>query len=90
MTPPRSNPSADVSGAALSPAKAKVVIPAHEIITLRTMPEKNNKPLQQDLEQEDGGASSPERAVGGEEEDDNYMPPSEDEASLGDDEFAVP
>ena len=35
MTPPRSNPSADVSGAALSPAKAKVVIPAQEIIILR-------------------------------------------------------
>ena len=40
--------------------------------------------------QEDEGASSLERAAGGEEEDDNYMPPSEDEASLGDDEFAVP
>ena len=37
-----------------------------------------------------GGASSPERAADGEEEDDNYMPPSEDEASLSDDEFAVP
>ena len=35
MTPPRSNPSADVSGAALSPAKEKVVIPAQEIITLQ-------------------------------------------------------
>ncbi len=28
--------------------------------------------------------------AGGEEEDDDYMPPSEDEASLGDDEFVVP
>ena len=35
MTPPRSNPSADVSGAALSPAKAKVVIAAQELIILR-------------------------------------------------------
>ena len=35
MTPTSSNPSADVSSAALSPAKAKVVIPAQEIITLR-------------------------------------------------------
>ena len=52
--------------------------------------EDHNNPLQQDLEQEDEGASSLERAAGGEEEDDNYMPPSEDEASLGDDEFAVP
>ena len=37
MTPPRSNPSADVSGADLSPAKAKVVIPAPEIIALWTV-----------------------------------------------------
>ena len=34
MTPPRSN----VSGAALSLAKAKAVIPAKEIIVLRSMP----------------------------------------------------
>ena len=39
MTPPRSNPSADVSSAALSPANAKVVISAQEIIALRTVPE---------------------------------------------------
>ena len=38
MTPPRSNPSADVSDAALSPAKAKLVIPAQEIITLQIVP----------------------------------------------------
>ena len=37
--------------------------------------EENNKPLQQDLEQEDGGASPLERAADGEAEDDNYMPP---------------
>ena len=36
--PPRSNPNTDISGAALSPAKAKVVIPAQEIIALRTVP----------------------------------------------------
>ena len=52
--------------------------------------EDNNNPLQQDLEPEDGGASPPERVADGEAEDDNYMPSSEDEASLGDDEFAVP
>ena len=52
--------------------------------------EDNKNPLQQELDQEDEGASSPERAAGGEGEDDNYMPPSEDEASLGDDEFAMP
>ena len=44
MTPPRSNPSANVSGAALSPAKAKVVIPAHEIITLWIVPKTTTIP----------------------------------------------
>ena len=44
MTPPRSNPSADVSGAALSPAKAKVVILAQEIITLRIAPKTTTIP----------------------------------------------
>ena len=52
--------------------------------------EDDNNPLQQDLGQEDGEASPPERATDGEAEDDNYMPPSEDEASLDDDEFVVP
>ena len=52
--------------------------------------EDNNKPLQQDLHQEDGGASPHERAADREVEDDNYMPPSEDEASLDDDEFVIP
>ena len=52
--------------------------------------EDGNNPLQQDLEQGDGGASPPERAGDGEAEDDNYMPPSEDEASLDDDEFVIP
>ena len=40
--------------------------------------------------QEDGGASAHERAADREVEDNNYMPPSEDEASLDDDEFVVP
>ena len=40
--------------------------------------------------QEDGEASPHERAADREVEDDNYMPPSEDEASLDDDEFVVP
>ena len=39
--------------------------------------------------QEDEGASPHERAADREVEDDNYMPPSEDEASLDDDEFVV-
>ena len=46
--------------------------------------------LQQDLAQEDREASPHERATDKEDEDDNYMPPSKDEASLGDDEFVVP
>ena len=41
-------------------------------------------------EQEDGQASPDEQATDGDLEDDNYMPPSEDEVSLGDDEFGVP
>src|SRR3954465_11469883 len=47
-------------------------------------------PLQQDSAQEDGEASPHERAADREVEDDNYMPPSENEASLDDDEFVVP
>ena len=35
MTPPRNSKSANVSGAALNPAKAKTVIPAREIILPR-------------------------------------------------------
>src|SRR3954466_376110 len=47
-------------------------------------------PPHQDSAQEDGEASPHERAADREVEDDNYMPPSEDEASLDDDEFVVP
>ena len=47
-------------------------------------------PLQQGLAQEDRETSPHERAADREVEDDNYMPPSEDEASLDDDEFVVP
>ena len=49
-----------------------------------------DNPLQQDSAQEDGEASPHERAADREVEDDNYMLPSEDEASLDDDEFVVP
>ena len=49
-----------------------------------------DNPLQQDSAREDEGASPHERAADKEVEDDNYMPPSEDEASLDDDEFVVP
>ena len=49
-----------------------------------------DNPLQQDSAQEDEGASPHVRAADREVEDDNYMPPSEDEASLDDDEFVVP
>ena len=40
--------------------------------------------------QEDGQASPDEQETDGDLEDDNYMPLSEDEVSLGDDEFVVP
>ena len=49
-----------------------------------------DNPLQQDSTQEDGEASPHDRAADREVEGDNYMPPSEDEASLDDDEFVVP
>ena len=52
--------------------------------------EGGNNPLQHDLGQADGEARPPERAANGEAKDDNYIPPSEDEASLDDDEFVVP
>ena len=38
MTPPRNSPSVGVSGAALNLATTKMVIPAREIITPRTVP----------------------------------------------------
>ena len=52
--------------------------------------EDDNNPLQHDLEWEGEQASPPERATDRESEEDNYMSLSEDEASLGDDEFIVP
>ena len=52
--------------------------------------EDDDNPLQPDLEREDEQASPPEQAANGESEDDNYMPLSEDEVSLGDEEFIVP
>ena len=42
--PSKKQPKANVSGAALSPAKAKVVIPAQEIITLRIVPKTTTNP----------------------------------------------
>ena len=44
MTPPRNSKSADVSGAALSLAKAKAVTPAQEIIALLTVPKTTTIP----------------------------------------------
>ena len=52
-----------------------------------------NNPAQPGFEQakwKDGQASPKEQATDGESEDDNYMPLSEDEVSLGDEEFIVP
>ena len=43
--PPRSNPSADVSGAALSPAIAKTAITSQEKITLQSTPEETTTTL---------------------------------------------
>ena len=55
-----------------------------------TLDSAEEHPLQQNSVQEDREASPHERAADQEVEDDNYTPPSEDEASLDDDEFAVP
>ena len=52
--------------------------------------EDDGNPLQPDLEREDEQASPPEQAADGESEDDNYMPLSEEEVSLGDEEFVMP
>ena len=49
-----------------------------------------DNPLQQDSAQEEGEASPHDSAAEREVEDDNYMPPSEDEASLDDEEFVMP
>ena len=55
-----------------------------------TLESAEENPLQQDLAQEDGEISPHERAADREVEENNYMPPSEDEASLDDDEFVIP
>ena len=55
--------------------------------------EDENNPAQPSFEQAkqgNGQASPKEQATDGESEDDNYMPLSEDEVSLGDEEFIVP
>ena len=52
--------------------------------------EDEDNPLQPGFEREDGQASPKEQAKDRESEDDNYMPLSEDEVSLGDEEFIMP
>ena len=49
-----------------------------------------DQPAFEQAEQEDEQVSPDEQATDGYPEEDNYMPPSEDEISLGDDEFGVP
>ena len=49
-----------------------------------------DQPAFEQAEQEDGQVSPNEQATDGYLEEDNYMPPSEDEISLGDDEFGMP
>ena len=49
-----------------------------------------DQPTFEQAEQEHGQASPDEQAMDGYLEDDNYMPLSEDEVSLGDDEFGIP
>ena len=49
-----------------------------------------NQPTFEQAEQENGQDNPDEHATDGYLEDDNYTPPSEDEVSLGADEFGVP
>ena len=49
-----------------------------------------DQPTFEQAEQEHGQVSPEEQATDGYLVDDNYMPPSEDEVSLGDDEFGIP
>ena len=49
-----------------------------------------DQPTFEQAEQEHRQVSPDEQATDGYLEDDNYMPPSEDEVSLGDDEFGIP
>ena len=48
------------------------------------------KPTSEQDEREDGRVSPNEQAVNEDSEDSNYLPPSEDEVSLGDEDFIVP
>ena len=52
--------------------------------------EDNHSPLQHNVEREGKQASPLEQAADGKLEEDNYMPLSEDEVSLGDEEFIIP
>ena len=52
--------------------------------------EDEDNPLQPGFEREDWQASPKKQAADEESEDDNYMPLSENEVSLGDEEFIVP
>ena len=90
MTPTRSNPGTDVSGATLKSRHSKSNDTGTRDNNTPDSAEDDDNPLQPDLEQEDEQASPPEQAADGELEEDNYMPLSEDEVSLGDDEFVVP
>ena len=49
-----------------------------------------DQPTLEQAKQKHRQVSPDEQAIDGYLEDDNYMPPSEDEVSLGDDEFGVP
>ena len=78
MTSPRSNPSADVSGTAISPATVRAVIPAHEIITIRIAPKTTTIPSSMAKSWRTNKLALQSRPADGEPEEDNYMPLSED------------
>ena len=79
-----------VVGAAPSPATA---IPAPETKAIRMAPERNmtlTSPPSSRPNRKMSRSAQKEQATDEYPEEENYMPPSEDEISLGDDEFGVP
>ena len=84
---PRYNKSAD--DAALNHAAAKTTIPTRETTNTPDDAEDQENPVEQD-DWEDGQVSPDEQAANKDSEESNYLPPSEDEVSLGDEDFIVP
>ena len=86
---PKYNPSASVSGAALSLAALKTATPAQEKITLQKVPKTTKTPLKQ-LINKMNGKMGRLALVNKDSEDGSYLLLSKDEVSLGTNDFIVP